>query len=319
MASSSSSSSSYFNSNRVHFWHYVLNSGGEPIENAEIRLYLNDNPTTEANIFVNELSAVSTTCSQADIKTNSNGYFEFWLGGEFDDGYSHTQEFRLEWYKAGIKPGFINNINPWPNAFSWKNLNTGVDRNHKNKFVSDDMVSDWLNHVTAIVPSASPHDLQAVQFSTCGDNIYNKVVSNKFLYDINQLGLISSAASLPSGGVLEHQQDITSWTVSGAYYYADITHPINITSRNVSIQLSILSSDELYLPERIFNIDGTTTRIITNDNINLRLNLQGANSSSSSSSSSKSSSSSSLSGVARITEDGIRRVLTNDLIRILEY
>jgi uncharacterized GH25 family protein len=67
---------------RIHFWHYVLNEGGQPLENAEIRLYLQDSPTTEADIYTSPTAATSTTCSQADIKTDNDGYFEFWLEGE---------------------------------------------------------------------------------------------------------------------------------------------------------------------------------------------------------------------------------------------
>jgi hypothetical protein len=143
-SSSSSSSSSYFDSSRIHFWHYVLNEGGQPIQNAEVRLYLSDDPTTEANIFLTELGSSYTTTSQADIKTDNDGFFQCWLANEFEDGgYSYTQAFRLEWYKAGTAPGLIDNINPWPNAFAWEDINSGVDVNHRNKFVSNFLSKKW--------------------------------------------------------------------------------------------------------------------------------------------------------------------------------
>lgn len=268
---------------KIHFWNYILDNESKPIENAEVRLYLNDNPTTEANIFLTKTSSSYTICSNADIKTDNNGFFEFWIGNEWETGgYPFTQEFRLEWYKAGIEPGLIENINPWPNAFSWENQNTGSDADHINKFISDYYFNKWLDHYNEIVPSASPHNLGAVDFSSCGDNIYNKVISNKMLNDIfTTASNLSSGSSLSGSCIAEYQEDISSgsWIVSGSnYYYYDTTHT-GVSGQNVSVQVASGGSlKEYFEPIKIINFNSTVTRILISNNIDVRVNIQGSNS-----------------------------------------
>ena len=291
-SSSSSSSSSLSDLSRIHFWHYVLNSEGGPIQNAEIRIYLNDDPTKEANIFLTETSSVFTTSSVAELKTNSDGFFEVWFGSEFEDGgYDHKQEFRLEWYKAGISPGVIQAINPWPNTFSWNNINSGVDLNHKNKFVSDFLANKWWTHFNSIVPSANPHNLKSVDFNSgcVNNNKYNKVVSNKMLKDIIDWSVAESTEVLTYGGVVEDQRDITSWITSSGIFYNDISHT-SIKSESVAVQIIKLSDNNQIEPKRITNIDNNTTRIFLSSEVNVRVSIQGSSSSSSSMSSSSSSS-----------------------------
>lgn len=260
---------------KIHFWSYILNSSGAPIEDAEVRLYLNDDPTTEANIYDSETSSSYTTTSSVDIKTDNDGFFEFWIPDQWDDGgYEHSQLFRLEWYKAGTVPGLIENINPWPNVFTWENTNTGADKDNKNKFVSNYLVDKWLSHNNEIVPSASPHDLYVVDYSSCGNNRYNKLVSNAFLKNIIDLSSTLGTESLSGNSIVEYQEDITSWSPSGIDYYVDITHTLT-SSKNVVVQASRLDNDSEYDLKEIRNIDTTTIRILNDVEVNLRINIQG--------------------------------------------
>lgn len=295
MASSSSSSSSFADSSRIHFWNYVLNSDGDPIQNVEIRFYLNDNPTIEANIYVRETSSVHTKSSLADLKTDENGFFEFWIGNSWEDGgYDYTQEFRIEWFKAGTIASVIENINPWSNILAWESKNSGAGKDDRNKFVSNFYATKWWNHINEIVPSASPHNLEAVDYNSgCDDNLYDKVVSNKFLNDIITLSNASSATSSLYGGVNEHQEDVTSWVPSSGIFYKDISHP-NIMGKNVTMYAVKLNSEDRrrVIPKRIRNLNSTSTRIFMDNEVDLRVNVQGSSSSSSSVSSSSSSSSS---------------------------
>jgi len=290
MASSSSSSSSYFSLSRIHFWHYVLNEEGVPISDVYINLYLNDDPTTEARIYLTETGSSYTTSSVAEIQTDSNGFFEFWLANEWEDGgYPYTQEFRLEWYKAGIAPGVIQNINPWPNAFSWENTNIGADVSDKNKFISDFYGNKWWSHVNAVVPSASPHDIYPVDYSSgCDDNKYNKVVSNKMLYDIITWCTAEGSESLEYGGVNEHQEEVTTWTPSGDIFYKDVSHS-NIIGKTTIVRLAKINDKKEIVPKRIRHLNSTATRIFMDYEVNVNVNVQGSSSSSSSTSSSSSS------------------------------
>ena len=265
---------------RTKIWHYVLNEGGQPIQNAEIRLYLQDSPTTESVIYATP-SGGATTCSQADIKTDNDGYFEFWLEGETGTGgYAHTQEFILEWFKAGIAPGYVYNYNPWPNALVWRDTNIGADKTYENKFVSNYLVNKWYGHATAIVPSASPHDLYPVDYNSgCTDNTYNKVVSNKFIFDIRKncsVALSGSRYYLNKiyGGVRQHTEPITSWSTSGDYYYMNISHP----TVNGDSVVRVVNSDtkEEIVPAVITRLSANITRVAVDEDINAYVTIQGS-------------------------------------------
>jgi len=273
MASSSSSSSSATDNSRTYFWHYIVNEEGQPIQNAEVRLYLDDDPTIEATIFLTEVSILSTTCSVADIKTDNDGFFAFWLGNEFEDGgHSLRQEFRLEWFKAGTAPGLIKEINPWPNAFAWQNVNTGADRDYKNKFVSDYLANKWWTHFNAHVPSASPHDLYPVDYeSGCDDDRYNKVVSNKFVDDIWDWCVAEGTETVENQSVFELQQSL-SWTASGDTYWCDISHPSNIGQ---DVLITLVKLDKQILPKKIINVSSAITRIVVDHSVDLIVNMQG--------------------------------------------
>ena len=83
---------------RKHVWYYLKDEDGEPIEGASINLYFNDT-TTEATIYGSR--STSAALDQSTIVTDSNGYFEFYIGDQFEDspavGYSPDQIFHLQW------------------------------------------------------------------------------------------------------------------------------------------------------------------------------------------------------------------------------
>lgn len=282
---------------RIHVWHYILNEEGQPVEDANVRLYLS-NSTTEANIFVSENSTSYTTCSVADIKTNSEGFFEFWLAGNWETGgYDFSQLFRLEWYRPGIKLGYINNYNPWPNILTWVNTSGGGDASYCNKFVSNTLVNTWLTHVSGSdpIPSASIHGISAVDYSSgCSNNDYNKVVSNEFfrniiekcdLYDSISLsgGVSPSGGFFPSGSeVIEDTFTVTSggWTVvpsgswmvsgspSGTYYYEHF----NVPSGGYVFLVNTTTHEEV-TPTNVFIIPSAGTRVLIDEDIGAEVSI----------------------------------------------
>lgn len=290
---------------RIHVWHYVLNEEGQPIIDTNVRLYLYGT-TTEANIYLSKTASSYTTCSVADIKTDSNGFFEFWLAGNWESGgYDFTQRFRLVWNRPGIKRGYINNFNPWPNILTWVNTSAGSDADYNNKFISNTLINTWLTHVSGSqpIPSASIHGISAVDYSSgCSNDDYNKTVSNEFIRDIIakcQLNdSISLSGSLFSGGseITEYTATVpsgtwntvpsASWMVSGSptpsgytYYYKDFYASAGApVASGAYVFLANTSTYEEKTPTRVFFITsggGDYTRILVNEDITVRVSING--------------------------------------------
>jgi hypothetical protein len=152
------------NKNRFHYWSFLLDEEGQPIENASIWVYL-AGTSTPAELYPSENGNYQTTPSviytfksyegadESDddvdiIKTDENGFFEFWLGNVNEiNGYETNQKFKINWYKAGIAEGqidYVNIITYYP-TFTWRGTwGSGVDYNvsdvvglNKHAFVCD--------------------------------------------------------------------------------------------------------------------------------------------------------------------------------------
>lgn len=185
---------------RYHYWQYIVDEEGSPLDSVEVRFYLSDLYPVEASIFLNPTTGAITTTSQADLKTNANGFFEFWVGDpwEVEGGYEHLQKFRLEWYKAGIVAGKIDPVDIFPPLPSVDETITGQgvgEREKKNKLISNALAFKWNQHIDLPVPSASPHDIQPVRFCET-DNEFNKVVSNRLINKMYQGALSGGTVSL---------------------------------------------------------------------------------------------------------------------------
>ena len=84
---------------RLHFWQWIVDDEGRPLKNVIIRFYLADQLYQEAEIYTHPSLGAATTSSVAAITTDANGFFEFWVGDEFESngGYEATQKFQLTW------------------------------------------------------------------------------------------------------------------------------------------------------------------------------------------------------------------------------
>ena len=118
---------------RVHFWSFLVDEEGRPIQGAEIGVYLAQS-TSPAFVYDSELGATATNVVP-QTTTNHEGYFEFWVGDVNESfGYSIPQKFRIEWEKTGLAEGFIEHMDILPPAtryFSytmstWTSADTGV-------------------------------------------------------------------------------------------------------------------------------------------------------------------------------------------------
>lgn len=205
---------------RYHYWQYIVDEEGTPLDGVEISFKLSGTETF-ASIFLNPTTGAITTTENAQLKTDENGFFEFWVGDpwEAEGGYQHTQKFRLQWYKAGIIAGEIDPVDIFPPLPSVDETATGQDigeKEKKNKLISNALAYKWNSHIDLPVPSASPHDLQPVVVCDLDDE-FNKVVSNRLINEIYQSAisggnvnldaspakmknyLVTSAGLIPSG------------------------------------------------------------------------------------------------------------------------
>ncbi len=162
---------------RYHFWQFLLNQEGQPINGASVSVFL-AGTSTPANIFTSE--DLTTPVSIApQLITTSNGFFEFWIADEEDSilGYSRGTKFKIAWERDGISSGIVDYIDVFP-------LVEGVDEfdnssTYKNKLISNALANIFYTHTNHdVVFNGLPiHGLTNVDLSQ-NDETYNKLVNN---------------------------------------------------------------------------------------------------------------------------------------------
>ena len=214
---------------RIHYWQYIVDDQGRPLQDVNVRLYLSDNPTLEADIFTHHALGAPTTTSLALLQTDGNGFFELWIGDEFENigGYVSTQKFKLTWQRAGIQIGSISNIDVFPPVFKVDETdNTSSTKTDKNKTVSNELAYKWDQHVDSVY-TVEPHDFKPVD-TLKDDIINNKLVSNYLMNYI--LSAIASAGTLsnPASALSVHTAfpiGSGDWAASGdGSFYYDLSH-----------------------------------------------------------------------------------------------
>lgn len=96
---------------RTHYWQYLADGNGVPIEGARIYVYL-ARTVDLAHLSITETSAV-TNAAITPILTDSNGYFHFFMLDTAESevyGYEPSQRFKVVWVKNGITPGAVDDI-----------------------------------------------------------------------------------------------------------------------------------------------------------------------------------------------------------------
>lgn len=161
---------------RYHYWQFLVNQEGQPINAANIKVYLAGSDTV-ARVYKNEFTTdIIDTLPQAI--TNGAGYFEFWIGdGEEAQGYDRGQKFKIVWDRPGISYGSIDYIDIFP-------LVEGVDEtdnssDYKNKLISNSLAYKFNNHVDHdVTESGFPvHGMEVVNINS-SDEIFNKIINN---------------------------------------------------------------------------------------------------------------------------------------------
>jgi len=256
---------------RIHYWQYIVNEDGEPVENAIIRFYLADS-TTEAEVFLHPTAGTTTTSSVAELVTNSNGFFEVWFGDELENtgGYEASQKFKLTWSKAGIASGVINKIDIYPTVFQVDETdNISQNRSVRNKLVSNELAYNWESHITKAAIEG-PHGFAAVDYNDT-NTTYNKLVSNNLMNFVFSILTSGGSVSIAASAAAVRTFSVTSWTADGSVYYSNLDHFIG--NGYPIVQVRYTATNETVEPYKIksINTDRIQLWMSTNDNVEVTI------------------------------------------------
>lgn len=162
---------------RYHFWQFLINQEGQPINEASISVYV-AGTTTPVTIYKGELTADATNVAP-QLYTNSNGYFEFWIGDEEEpNGYNRGTKIKLAWNREGIASGIVDNIEVFQSILGVDE--TDPDSTYKNKLISNALVYQFDTHSKHdVLEDGFPiHGLMTVDTGST-ENVFNRVISNK--------------------------------------------------------------------------------------------------------------------------------------------
>ena len=134
---------------REHFWAYLKDQNGRPLENAAVKLYL-ANSSDEAIIFSTATTASSGAdrIDQSTWTTGTSGFFDFYVGNELEPnfGYLSNQTFRLKWWADSVTPsagGEIDYLSIFDNIYQVNETSTTAV---KNKLISNVQALNWTEH-----------------------------------------------------------------------------------------------------------------------------------------------------------------------------
>lgn len=221
---------------RYHWWGFIVNEAGEPIENAEITVKLAGTDET-ANLYYDEYGNANSADTPAlsagpQLTTLSNGYYEFWIGDVTEiRGYSNDQKFKIEWIRLGVAHGEIDYVNIFPLGPQIEALSLtgctgeGLQSTTLNKMISNYLGCKWDNHVdsTVIDYNGDFRPIHGLDFIAVDDNyvaseldtIKNKIIDNyhAWHWDHHKLSTVQDyhpSAGRPHGMEEVNPQDGTS-------------------------------------------------------------------------------------------------------------
>ena len=255
---------------KLHFWQYIVDDTGVPLENVNVRIYLSDDPNTLANIFTHQTTGSSTTTLEALSTTDGDGFFECWFGDylEGSGGYSADQRFKITWERAGLDDGYIDGIDIFPNFYEVDELDSVSVT--KNKLISNQMAYEWETHKNA--SALSVHGMEAVVVSG-SDTTYNKLVSNSLMNHIWSVVTSAGAMSISASAAAVREFDVTIWAPSSDIYYADLDHFLN--RQYPVVILYKASNGEQIQPLNIESISVSRIRIWMPEEVSLKVTIVG--------------------------------------------
>lgn len=148
---------------RYHWFGFVINEEGQPVEDATIKVYLAGTETL-AVLYNQETGGSTNNQSSSHILTNGSGYYEFWIADSSESyGYNRDQKFKISWEKTGVTDGTIDYIDVFSIGYNEVDETDGTSpiADDKDKLLSNLLAYTWEQHRLSTMttgPSASnPH------------------------------------------------------------------------------------------------------------------------------------------------------------------
>lgn len=144
---------------RRHYWQFLVTDEGNPIENAEISIYIagTEDP---AYVYTDEIGSTGTRLP-AQVATSRKGFYEFWIADRQDpNGYFLNTKFKIAWAAPGVQSGYIDYIDVFSTSV------TEVDESDinqdKTKAVSNLLAKGWEDHKDSILYQNSVTDIHGI-------------------------------------------------------------------------------------------------------------------------------------------------------------
>lgn len=168
---------------RRHYWQFLVTDEGNPIENAQISIYVagSNDPVF---VYTDEVGPTGTAAAPQTV-TSRKGYFEFWIADSNEiNGYPLNTKFKLAWAAPGVQTGYIDYVDVFSTSVAEVDI---TDTNMtKNKAVSNFLAKGWEDHKNSILYENNIlqiHGMGAIDESQWDDTLsentkLNRLVSN---------------------------------------------------------------------------------------------------------------------------------------------
>lgn len=168
---------------RRHYWQFLVTDEGNPIENAEITIYIAGTEDT-AYVYLDEVGGTAVN-TEPQTFTSRKGYFEFWIADTTEsNGYFFDQKFKIGWKSPGVSAGYIDYIDVFSTSVAEVDV-TSTDP-LKNKAVSNLLAKGWEDHMSLSIGVGgvvSIHGITSIDERQYDNSLpentkFNKLVSN---------------------------------------------------------------------------------------------------------------------------------------------
>lgn len=256
---------------RKKFWAFLKDENGAPIPSASIEWQLNSGATT--TIYTTPVSAVGDELDQSTFTTDSDGFFEFYVGDSYETGnsvgYDADQLFKLVWTSVdGLRAGVVDDLQVFYQIFPVDE--TDSISTVKNKLASNELTYNWSTHAQQTW-FHEVHQIEALDYMVDkNDGTFNKAVNNfQMLHLQNRLDSVKASGAesitIEASGAVARGFDIPSgsWIpTSGAgddLYYYEIIH--NFDTIYPLTQLWCTTLGCMQYPAKVEFRDSNTLRI----------------------------------------------------------
>ena len=247
---------------RKHIWYYLKDEEGEPIEGAGINLYLTGTPA-EATVY--ESRTASAAYDQSNILSDDDGYFEFYIGDQFEElpliGYNPNQFFDLVWDSPGDFDGMVNGIQIFDLVYRVDETDTDAE---KNKMVSNALAFSWDRHVDKLYIS-EPHNLLPLDETDHSDITANKVVNDEVLERLYEFPITSGGLTLETSAALFTTNYLYASAFSPSGVNSAIDFDPQLTNRSTRypvLQIYETSTGDQIMPIDIIDVDNDLIRVL---------------------------------------------------------